>query len=1247
MTNNNKLLSFIRRHRTIFFSTASLALTAALTTLAVTTGLVTAAVPTDDYSAAEPALSATATDTAEPYSGADSTLYGSVNLSPALPDTPRTTVSTEGATARLDATAPDLEYGGGSLQYLAAAEPEGDYFAVTFKTHGYSGTQDYPTKIYFGGYSYDDNAGNGEANTHYTMADGDVLTRYILKTQYYRSYDLKAYCPFATIESYKVYATDDPSIVYTDEESDEYKSFIERAKWSSNAYLSFRNTDKVNITIEVTYGKSFNNVYFSTPTPINTYTGTASGMILGCFIRGNSTYNSYTSVSFNDSEFISVQKGGELRLRTNNNYYLIKNLKAYKRSADGVKGEEIPLTLTTEKTSYNSIEEYTFTMPEDSDIIFECDALYYRTYLNVNSDGKLFLNPSDSAPTIISTNGGDPEKSTRLSFAQYISAGYEYKITYNDRLNRSKLTRGVLSYTDLDGNAQEEAFEAVDGTITFTMPFVMNPTTSNQTVLTLYCDDSNLKNLDIVTDTVYKGRIKLSDAQGEYSISIYANRGTKGFNANTYNSFNYSLSDNSYTNYDLCAGRKYTVEDIYSYYQGKRLVYNGIEIFKKDADGNVTDEKVEVTDNGDGTYSFVMPECDIQLKPLYYDKLHCFTVENNQSGFGSSTIAPTDSSDGQSYLFDSNGLSVNNSTRKSITVNSYGIRTYTYILEDGTYTLSHQLTNDTAYRVKSVKAYKPYINSSGTQNCYIVTKDNVIQNEPYEDELQAQIITDNGDGTYTIKVPDSFSEKQNAVIYTELEYFTENYTDINYTVSQNCFYAAPPTALEGYFQDNTGKRSKTFSSNSETNATLSTLKNQDIDFSLNRGGYQAVYTPLTVTVTNAETGEVVARVEYLNEEYEFVEGVEDEFLSAPVTTYSNNGDGTKTKNNIKFTMHFADYPINLAVETSEAYAPLIINQYKVDAQGNASPVSESDGFTTKIQAAIHGGYSNVSAERLPQLHSKFFTEDGSAYNQSFDVNGASYSCKYIVPVNIDTGRVAVSAIPKAADGYMLSGIDAVALDRFGTVVTSNSAYWYEPTKAGVWYTTAYTTYGTDGNSYLCTTGYRSGYHNPSEQLVINVYYAEKASLTVNQIIEGFVNEASWTELANVKVEDYIEPRENTKPFLSDDKGVIDTLTYSISGRTAHTKEDELNIWSNTCGVTPGTGVKLTVTPKGAKKIQSFAAYTMNNGERTDILHTLVSGTGFPGTETVYLLDDEVSAGDDIFVDITYEEAQTLKLDVRM
>lgn len=96
-------------------------------------------------------------------------------------------------------------------------------------------------------------------------------------------------------------------------------------------------------------------------------------------------------------------------------------------------------------------------------------------------------------------------------------------------------------------------------------------------------------------------------------------------------------------------------------------------------------------------------------------------------------------------------------------------------------------------------------------------------------------------------------------------------------------------------------------------------------------------------------------------------------------------------------MKFADYPIDLKVETDNAYAPLIINQYKVDSDGNVSPVSDSDGFSTKIQAAIYKNSTDVSVDRYPELHSKFFTEDGSSYNQGFDVNGASYSCKYLVP----------------------------------------------------------------------------------------------------------------------------------------------------------------------------------------------------------------------------------------------------------
>ncbi|MGN0442840.1 MAG: SpaA isopeptide-forming pilin-related protein [Acutalibacteraceae bacterium] len=1251
MKNNGRLLSMLKRRRTVFLTMTALILTVALTTLALMTGFCNAVLSPDDASAANlpDTAGAAVSDTDDLASGV-SVLGGYINSAETDLSTPRAYVTSNAGNAQCETLQSALALNENSVMSLAA-EPEGDYFAVTYKIHGYCGTDDHPLQVTFGGSSYDDNLGNGLSNSPFTVSDGTEITRYALKTANNRNYALKQNSPYSTIESYRIYATDNPREVYTDEESESYKNFITQSKFSGSVYVRFTNTSKVNITIEVTYGKSYNTIYASTPNPLNEYSTNVNYTFYGNIISGSSTTSS-RSITVNGSNNVLVKPGDEFRIRTSdssNRYYEIRNLKAYKRASDGTKGEEIPLTLSTEKTSYNGYEEYTFTMPEDSDIIFEADAVYYHTFVNFKTDGKLFFTPSDMAPTIVPTNGGVTVSNynNTLGASHYISAGYEYQITYKDTLNRSSLIKGVLTYTDLDGNAQEKTYEAVDGVITFTLPYVMKPAPGNQTVFTLYCDESNLKNLEIATDTIYKGYVKLSDAAGENSISRYDQRGTSGFNAYTQNSLSYQLSSKSYTYYDLCAGREYKLEDIYTSYQGKRLVFSGAEIFKKDADGNVTDEEVQVTDNGDGTYSFVMPECDIQLKPLYYDKLHQFTMENNQTGFGATVTAPADSTDGLSYIFSNNSLGGNPNPQTSVTLAANSIRTFQYILEDGTYTLTHQLTNDSAYRVKSVKLYKPYVNSSGGIYSYIYKSNGEILNQLYEDEIQAQAITDNGDGTYTIKVPDSFAENQVAIIYTEFEYYTENYADIHYTVTRNNFNAAPSTALKGYFEDTVGVANKSYSYNSAQDLTLSALKNQEIEFTLNGSNYQAVYLPLTVTVTNAETGDVVAKVKYLNEDYEFVEGSEGDFLSAPETTYVENSDGSKTKNKIVFKMSFADYPIDLKVETDNAYAPLIINQYKVDSDGNVSPVSDSDGFSTKIQAAIHKSSSDVSVDRHPELHSKFFTEDGSSYNQGFDVNGASYSCKYIVPTGIDIGKVTVSAIPTAAEGYIVSDIKAVALDRFGTEVKSTSYDWYSPTKAGWKYTAASSTYGTDGNSYLCSTGIRSDRHNPSEQLVINVYYSQKSSLTVNQIIEDFVDESSSTELANVKVSDYNEPRENLTTFSSDDKGVVDTLTYSISGRKDHTKVDEVYTWTNTCGVTQGTGIKLAITPKGARNIKNVTAYKLVDGEKQELASTLISGTGFPGSETVYQLDNAVSVGDDIYVDITYGSAQTLKVDVRM
>ena len=77
--------------------------------------------------------------------------------------------------------------------------------------------------------------------------------------------------------------------------------------------------------------------------------------------------------------------------------------------------------------------------------------------------------------------------------------------------------------------------------------------------------------------------------------------------------------------------------------------------------------------------------------------------------------------------------------------------------------------------------------------------------------------------------------------------------------------------------------------------------------------------------------------------------------------------------------------------------------------------------------------------------------------------------------------------------------------------------------------------------------------------------------------------------------------------------MVDTLTYSISGRKDHTKVDEVYTWTNTCGVTQGTGLKLAITPKGARNIKNVTIYKLVDGEKQELASTLISGTGFPGS----------------------------------
>lgn len=271
MKNNGRLLSMLKRRRTVFLTMTALILTVALTTLALMTGFGNAVLSPDDASAANlPNTSGAAVSDTDDLASGVSVLGGYINSAETDLSTPRAYVTSNAGSAQSETLQSALALNENSVMSLAA-EPEGDYFAVTYKIHGYCGTDDHPLQVTFGGSSYDDNLGNGLSNSSFTVSDGTEITRYALKTANNRNYALKQNSPYSTIESYRIYATDNPSEVYTDEESESYKNFITQSKFSGSAYVRFTNTPKVNITIEVTYGKSYNTIYASTPNPLNEY----------------------------------------------------------------------------------------------------------------------------------------------------------------------------------------------------------------------------------------------------------------------------------------------------------------------------------------------------------------------------------------------------------------------------------------------------------------------------------------------------------------------------------------------------------------------------------------------------------------------------------------------------------------------------------------------------------------------------------------------------------------------------------------------------------------------------------------------------------------------------------------------------------------------------------------------------------------------------------------------------------------
>ncbi|MGN1466921.1 MAG: InlB B-repeat-containing protein [Ruminococcus sp.] len=1151
------------------------------------------------------------------------------------------------------------------------AEAEGNCYKVTFKTHGYcagdNGTKQTTIHTTYSLYSEREGTNKVDGNS-FTVSDGGEYVYYVNKSNYNNNYYLKHNSPFSAVQSYKIYATDSPSVVYTDDTTDSYKQYISTSQWSNGTseLVTFNNKAKVDITIEVTYTKSYNKVYFER-NALNNIENSDSFSCKGNFIYNNNV-GSQSSVTFSNNGsiytfcqddqgryYLPVKKDDcNLTFVLSRPEVIYDNFQAYKMTDSGPESTPIDglITQTVFQTKYN--DSYSYQLPESSDdILIKADAKQVKTFFKFSVNGRLFSNLS-----LTTTNGYTNYSSISSSAINNIIAysGYEYTMALNSDSGPATLVKAELKYVDLNGDTQTESYTVTDNSFTFKMPYVNTPKDYSTTTLTLYSDEGKIHNLEILSQATYKGGVKISDTSGYGSITNHSQAGSNYVGESyLYKEFTASPINNSFSSYDLCAGRTYKVENSYSYYKGVRLVLENIEIFKKDSEGNVTEEKVDVTKNTDGTFTFVMPDCDIQLKTIFYDKLHRVILQNAQVSYASTTFAPTDNADGKSYMFTGDYLGSSGTTKDSLNIAADSSNTvYAYALEEGVYTLNVDIQDPTARRVKSVTAYKLY---NGKTNIQIDKNNNTILNEPYED--QDKILTKNEDGTYTVNINyKAIDEGASIIIYTEFEEIEESYVNLEYNVKKNTYSGSPSTKLTLEYPVKDGKDTVLYpiggyygSYNEEGTANYGVRKNQSASFVLNscyynRYTYSGTYTAYTITVKNTDTNETVAKVYYRNEECEFLEGTAGDVLCKPVVTYDHfNADSQEAVNDVvTFNLNIKDYPLSVTIDTGLTYVPLKINQYIVNPDGTTNKVGDSAGFKTTIEP-----YVNQNESSYPELYQKFFAKTGSkyytgytnSYAQSFEVTSSSDEWECMACNWLTFGIKATMEMP---ENYMLANVVPVSYDRNGLK-------------------TSYLDYGRCGTVALC--GFTNGSYalftnnnnqnninnskmDSSEQLEVNVYYTQKSSLTVSQSIEGFVDASSNTELANVVVADAADPRENLKSFSTAEKGVADTVTYSINGKSDHTTTtDQINTWTNTCEVTYGTKPKVTVTPKGSRNIADVKAYKMVSGEKQEIDIKLVSGTGYPGSETVYQIEDAVAVNDDIYVDIAYGSAQTLKVDVRM
>ena len=270
-------------------------------------------------------------------------------------------------------------------------------------------------------------------------------------------------------------------------------------------------------------------------------------------------------------------------------------------------------------------------------------------FAHIHSNIRLVaMNAHPGTVTVKGTGAFDYPKSATLGNGSAVSnlsaiRGSNLTATYADATYGTTLTSAKFIYVDTEGNTHTEDLTVADNSFSFTVPMIYDANNAkddnsifpNRIELTF---DQPFTAAPVKFEAQYKGRIKLTD-----TVNTTSSKGTiaevtpsdGGVWVSTTNTRTFSETNNKI---QLKPGVTYKLENLYDAYNP----YTRIEFL----DFAVLDENNQQVSgdetDGNKTFTFVMPDGPVTIRPRYKDHMRTVNVVVNDSTRGSATLAGAD-----------------------------------------------------------------------------------------------------------------------------------------------------------------------------------------------------------------------------------------------------------------------------------------------------------------------------------------------------------------------------------------------------------------------------------------------------------------------------------------------------------------------------------------------------------------------------------------------------------------------------